>query len=638
VAGTEASPWKIKRDAPKISPKDVPANLRPLMSCALWRLHESIDRNDSNELFLLSDETAVRNVAQKLNITVRSTKELSVLVTAKAKRPEIDTFGDLEREFGVPSSSKQTNGEVQHINTDIDDSMEHEEKMNDSISSDETAKTENSRVIDEENNAEWEQPAEELSSKIGKSGNEQSPTERPLIEQSSMSLVEGNASDKSASHKGFPNSVNDSTLNMNGANGNEAECFLETEGQRTPEATPDASGSSISDQATKLPRSSPDQSIASAAVPLGSSAAMQTPPPSVQVEHESEDSDEDVVVFVPQPKRSSVQKKPAQQSSRPSTPLTQPQQQKVVDQSPRPSPPTAQHQAKPASRGQNPIVVSHGNPPPTAAPTVIDPDSFGRSFAVNPNPGPRTIHNSRAHHRSRPSVENTLFPQGPRGSPRQNSSRISPSRQSRTNSPRNSPAPEPKDETVGPQKSHVQRKSPHRRSKALETEVTGPRGHGANHANSGVQLLIQQKALTARMVESEEFVPRSAFTEAKLDPIGTLKATGVTGSQVFVSRDVKPAVQIKPKAHKSSVVESEDFVPRSSMHAHPAKQQTAKPCVFEPDDFVAKTAMPASQYKQQIPETDAVEPRLNMPEVQYVLKSGSTRAAMRGRGRLWIPS
>jgi len=641
VAGADTSPWKIKRDAPKISAKDVPANLRSLMSCALWRLHESIDRNDSNELFLLCDESDIRTVAQKLNIAVRSTKELRVLVAAKAKRPELDSFGDLEREFGVHArtDSKRTEGEDQHLNTE-DDDLKRVKQLNDSISSDETAETEISHVIDEPNSAELDQDVEGSSSDItknAKNDDERNPLEDPPL-QSTIPLIEDDTSGEFTSRKGPSKLVGHCAPDTDGVDDITTRRSPGTVGQRTTEARPDISGSSLSDEVAKPAVLSPDHIVTSAALPPASSAAMQTPAPSVPVEHESEDSDEDVVVFVPQPKRSSVQKKPTQQGSRPSTPLTQPQQQKLVDQSPRPSPPTASHQVKPPGRGRNLLAVNHSHSQPTAAPTVIDPDSFGRSYAVNPNPSSRTLHNPRSHHRPRPSTENALFPQGPRGSPRQKSSRISPSSQSRTNSPRTSPAPELKDDTVGSQSSHAERTSPQRRSQALETRATGPRGRGSTHANLGTQIPIQRKPLNARMVESEEFVPRSAFREAKLDPIGTPKATGVTKGQDIVTRFADSTVQIKPKRPESPSVHADDFVPRSPMNAPAVMQQTPKPSVFEPSEFVPRNAMPASQYNQRMPEADANEPRAPMADVQYVLKSGSTRAATRGRGRLWIPS
>lgn len=617
------------------------------MSCALWRLHESIDRNDSNELFLLSDERELRATAQKLNIVVRSTQELRVLVAAKAKRRDLSSFGDLEREFGIHtraekerSPSKRSKGAGQPLETEDSDLTKRVERMKMSILSEEAAKIDNSHTVDERDDAELDQVVKGLSSEgmeTTKNEEKRKPSEEPLLE-STLSLVEDNTSGKVTPPKGVPKSACHIALNMDGANDTVTRSFPGIKGEKTLEATLGASCSSLSDKATQPVGSLPKDFATSAAAPPASSAIVPLPPPIVEPEHESGDSDEDVVVFVPQPKRSSLHKKPTQQSSRPSTPVTQPQQQKPVNQSPRLSPPTTQDQAKLPGRGQTPLVVSHSHSKPIATTMIIDPDSFGRSYAVNPNPSPRALHNSRSHHRPQSSIENALFPHGPRGSTRQSSFRISPSRQSRTNSARTSPAPQPQYETVRPRSSHAERTSSQKRSQALETKTNGPAGRGSIHANSGTQLPIQRKTLNVRMVESEEFVPRLASTEARLDPIGTPQVIGVTKVPNLMTKIADPTAQIKPKAPEPPSDHPEDLVPRSSTEDTPVKQETPKPSAFEPNEFVSRKAMPASQYNRRTPEADTTEPRASMPDVHYVLKSGSTRAATRGRGRLWIPS
>lgn len=648
AGGNEASPWKLKRDAPKLSAKDVPATLRPLMSCALWRLHESIDRNDSNELFLLSDESEIRATAQKLNITVRSTHELRVLVAAKAKRPDLSSFGDLEREFGIHtradkerSPSNRSKGAGMHLKTEDDDLTKRVERMETSILSEKAAKINNSHTVDERNGTKLDQIVKGLSSEgreTAKNDEKRNSTEEPLRE-STLSLVEDKTPGKITPRIGSPNSAYHIALSLDGANDTATRSFLGIKGEKTLEATPGASCSSLSDKATKPVGSPPKDFATSTAAPPVSSATVPLPTPIVQPEHESEDSDEDVVVFVPQPKRSSLQKKPTQQSSRPSTPVTQPQQQKPVTQSPKLSPPTTQDQAKLPGRGKTPLVISHSHSKPIATTMIIDPDSFGRSYAVNPNSSPRTLQNPRSHHRPQSSIENALFPHGPRGPTRQSSFRISPSRQSRTNSARTSPAPQPQYETVRPRSSHAERTSSQKRSQALETKATGLAGRGSNHANSGTQLPVQRKTLNVRMVESEEFVPRIASTEARLDPIGTPQVIGVTKKvQDLVTKIADPKIQVKPKAPEPPSDHPDDLVSRSPTDAPQVERETPKPSAFESNEFVPRKVMPASQYNRRMPEADTIEPRASMPDVQYVLKSGSTRAATRGRGRLWIPS
>lgn len=597
------------------------------MSCALWRLHESIDRNDANELFLLSDETAVQNVARKLNITVRTTEELGVLVAAKAKRPELDTFGDLEREFGIRSQPKETNGKISHASTKNGNLMKDEEKMNDSMFSEGTAKTEISPMIDEgEQKASEQRGVGSCNGLVGVGENdvEQKSTESSQVEEPSVSLAK-DGPPQLPSGECAP--IDESSLKASSANGadhsNDQSQGVLGDAKDSTEAFPSKAAT---------PDGLPSQQTASnVATPLASSASIQAPSSSIQAEDESEDSEEDIVVFVPQPKRSSMQKKPTQQSSRPSTPLTQPQQQKAVDRSPRSQPALT---PKPPSRGQNPTTVSQSHPQPTATPTVIDPDSFGRSLAVNPNSSPRTPHNPRSNHRPRHSLENSLFAQDPRG-PRQ--------AHSRTQSPRISPTPsEGKVGTATPHSDHVQRTSPAKQARTLETVTTGPRGRGPNYANPSyarpnMQQSIQQKSLNTRMVESEEFVPRSAFKEAKLDPIGTPKATATTGAteaQQPIPKVFDTTAETKPMETVDPIDSSDSFVPRSRVHVLPARHQTPKPRI----DYITRNGASASPTNQRAAETEINEPTASMPEVHYVLKSGSTRAATRGRGRLWIPS
>lgn len=90
---------------------------------------------------------------------------------------------------------------------------------------------------------------------------------------------------------------------------------------------------------------------------------------------ELEDSDEEVVVFNPRAKRLSAQK------NAPSQPVSSPSSQ--VNKA-RPAPPV-----KAPSKAPSKASTTAPTTAPTAAPTtapIIDPDSFGRSFATNPRP------------------------------------------------------------------------------------------------------------------------------------------------------------------------------------------------------------------------------------------------------------
>ena len=71
------------------------------MSCSLWRIHESIHRNDENQVFVLTNQPSTKDVAHKLNITVRSSKELAASIKEATITADMNISGDLEREFGA---------------------------------------------------------------------------------------------------------------------------------------------------------------------------------------------------------------------------------------------------------------------------------------------------------------------------------------------------------------------------------------------------------------------------------------------------------------------------------------------------------------------------------------------------------
>ena len=660
--GSDTSPWKIKRDAPKISAKDVPGSLRPLMSCALWRLHESIDRNDANELFLLSDQTEIRTIAQRLNISIRSTKELDVLIAAKAERVDLEAYGALEREFGPqPVARKRSklstspNGGSEGSKEPSNQRTTLENGKKDIVTNDENAKVDDDHlngITHTTNPNEVLEGARHI--ERPESEDRKSP-EKALLD--GFAKVEGNvwklpSTDirkrlALAAPRSPRYGQQQADLPINGLpktsdmmKDSKNTTASSTEHQKTATVAPKAELATIL-SSSDTPIESP-QSTSQAQVQVQESSPAPTPAKlesskAAETEHEPEDSDEEIVVFVPQPKRFSNQKKPVQQNSRPSTPTDHSKIQ-TLDQKPQRSPATSQSQLKPPSRGRNPVIANHSHSQPTSSPTIIDPDAFGRSFAVNPNPGPRTLHNPRSHHRPKRSAENTHFTHSSPNA-HQHKPRPRPSSQSlRNRSPRISPAPEPTvDKDQSPQRHEVQRTSPQRRLQALEPEDVTLQERGPNHANSDLQEIRQEpKSLSARMIESEEFVPRSALTESQFGAIGTPLKNAEPKD--FSPKATKASLQVQPMAPESQAIDPDSFVSRNSESITQHKSRVIEPQVASrPNGFVPRNAMPIIQ-KRRTADLDTVEPRGSMPDIQYVLKSGSTRAATRGRGRLWTPS
>jgi len=641
VPGSDQSPWKIRKDAPKILGKDVPGTLRPLMSCALWRLHEHIDRNDINELFLLSDQTEIRTVAEKLNITVRSTQELKQLLASKIETIDLATFGDLEREFGVQrktSESPSLNG-VASVHPDAEASQQprngstiSEEKTDRPTLVGENGRVNGSQLLHEEAQRQADTRREEIlanglevaqiSPAIGV-GDGKTTVEEPLVE-STVTIFEATAPPKlawsavlKAGSHGAKRALEDGE-NVNGFMTNKShntipqdsptqqqQRNMNSESRSSPTTSPPPQV-----DATKPVQSTENEKIDAPAISSLPMAAMSTPLIRNHTADEPEDSDEEVVVFKPSAKRYSTQKKPTQQNSSPSTPITpfqqntstpviQPQQ-KPMNESPKPAVLKPHPQPRPgSSHGRNPMLISHGHPQPKSSPTVIDPDAFGRSFAVNTNAGPHNLHNPRSHHYPKPPTQKGPPTQVSR-SPRRSHARNNSSHQTlRDDSQRLSPAPEAKPE-LSP------RVSPRRRSRGFDS------GNGAQKAFDPTPGAGRRPTTPgSKTAEADDFVSRSAFSEA----------------------------QFKPQALQAMPFEAPELIPRLQMTEAQPKAVLPTPKAFETtDDFVPRSAISQELYKPRVSEPDFIEPRASMPDVQYVLKSGSTRASARGRGRLWTPS
>ena len=578
-----------------------------------------------NELFLLSDQTEIRMVAHKLNISVRSTEELAVLVAAKAKVNDLEAYGDLEREFNLePKASKVSSVGRTTQNGSPDALPDPSKSLEKSNTGENESKPEDGHAIDGGANTATEKGKEEpYEIEDLKNGSTTIHAKETSIESIE---VNGKAPETTASSTPLPNVSGEPMIQESQPEESSVTSVL-----LNAESGRDVKASDI--LIVETPSEPTGQLQPMSGKSNDSNAASVSAQPNTEVQ-EPEDSDEEVVVFVPQPKRFSNQRKPVQQSSRPSTPITQSGKQ-AKDQSPRPSPGTVHAQPKPPGRSRNPIVTNQSHPQPTASPTVIDPDAFGRSFAVNPNPGPRTLHNPRSHHRPRHSAENASFHQS-NASANQHTLRTSASRESTHRKPSGlSPAPEPRThQDQGAQDLQNQRTSPHRRSKNTKTKNIAPQGHGLIGDESRVQ--IQPKSLAARMVESEEFVPRSAFKDSQLGAIGTQPV--LAESQSSKSKITNPSTHVKPTTPEPRTVDSNSFSSRNLKSNAEANTHAGEPGVSDSNDFIPRSAMPTMQYYRRTPEPEANEPRTSMPDVQYVLKSGSTRAATRGRGRLWTPS
>ena len=630
--GSDSSPWKMKKDAPKVSAKDVPGVLRPLMSCALWRLHESIHRNDANQLFFFTDQPEIRSVAQKLNIVVRSTADLKALVASKADESDAAIFGDLEREFGLQKPDEKTetielSGEDRVVDEGPNATKEQIGATDGPMPSNDSGRVDDSQSIDGDNQTALEHhnqeppgqsPGNENSS-LAKGSAIGSPPVENMADASTVTLVESQVPKVSAWSRPLADLVSKSNHDgtekrsegaheiragkLSGLDRPTSRSALERESPKVTEKplrslSPAITSSQKEAARSVQPETAPKIADHAILVPNASET------PSSLATQGFEDSEEEEIVFKPQPKRYSAQKKPPQQNSRPSTPKSQPPQN-LEERSPQVSTLMSQPKPKPASHGRNPMVIGHGHPQPKGSPTVIDPDAFGRNFVVNTNPSPRALNNTQAHHYPRPRSSHGPSPQLPR-STRRHEPRLSPPRSYQEPASLKSPASEPKAEPVA-------RTSPRRTSRVIEPEKEASRDAQGKAPGPDVKSSLP----APKPLGTNEFIPRSPGANVRL-------------------ANTRPI----PSMNRSKDYLSADFGPRSQKSQSEAKPEASVPGpkTIDTTEFVSRSAMATPLYKPRGPQPEYIEPRASMPEVEYVLKSGTTRASARGRGRLWTPS
>ena len=130
AGASNTAPWKPVKKGPNVSLREIPEALRPLLSCALFQLHEkSTSLHEWNAMTVLSDDPEIRATAQKLNFTANNTQELRIRASAQSKQSsDRNSWGDLEKEFGVREPTMRPAKSVkvakpekieQHVNGDI---------------------------------------------------------------------------------------------------------------------------------------------------------------------------------------------------------------------------------------------------------------------------------------------------------------------------------------------------------------------------------------------------------------------------------------------------------------------------------------------------------------------------------------
>lgn len=108
----------MNKKAPRVSPKEVPEALRPLLSYTLWQLYENIATlSNSNPTILLTCDSKTSAVAHKLNINVMQIGQLrQAIATKKTNEVDRNVGGDLEQDFGLPEpNTSLLESEIVHL-------------------------------------------------------------------------------------------------------------------------------------------------------------------------------------------------------------------------------------------------------------------------------------------------------------------------------------------------------------------------------------------------------------------------------------------------------------------------------------------------------------------------------------------
>ena len=749
------------------------------MSCALWRIHESIHRNDANQIFLLSDQKNITDVAEKLNITVKSTDELSKLVLKTQAHVNLESSGELEHEFHVGPPKARTpikntavvgplhqiappitlpnghlNGVIQdekalkkaEIALKTDPANETQRASPNTMAGSSSGrcprrvsppkvesigarlplKGDSSFTSRSTNKSPWNKPPVEAAT------SKASPTESTQLSQPSVAATveNGMAATTGADQERTEPNSSSRTLTPQPRNGNIwarsfADALSGNQTRRPLNHQPLEGVSPPIRTATPIEQKVA-QTTSSEKVPDIKGKDEEEPRPTETPEKvmSEMDSDEEIVVF--QPKRLSAQRKAAHQSSRPVTPNVQIEPAKPV-QNPRQSAPKLHSSPRPevaspglSSEKQAARPKSSDGP----APVIIDPDAFGRDFAVNTNSMPRNGKRSmRARHSPRPSVQNAVFtPSRPSSS----------HRQQRSSPKRASPKPSPKPRHIIPVETTAQKDSQPApqlpigtpRSPMLGMQNLAPPGEVCAHTlNANTPPPIEQSRAPTLNVNAPIFQPaktsslQSSITPhrpahpsaAQLGPIGSGRPSSKASRHQSPALETPPAPPVEAKQHGSLLVrDSKEVVPMANTVAQdapaPRDHAASRPeavKVQAPESTAKATSAPRFHQKQfaphagsqsmprnqnlsqrpprapaapqangmnvpnrgyQLPprgrsmqrpakptlfepeldhtrafQPDTFEPRKNaVPEVQYVLKSGSTREQARGKGKLWV--
>ncbi|KAI4170198.1 MAG: hypothetical protein LQ348_007149 [Seirophora lacunosa] len=622
--GLDSSPWKMNNKLLSLPIGDIPKDIRPLLSCLLWRIHEKgATLWDTNRTFLLCDNEKINATAKKLGIRTKSFKELgNTCDTQGVTEDRRVTFGNLEEHFNLPevpmampSHDEANESKVEPLspakdqpNEDQVDAHVPSQKTKSPLQSSSSEEVIGSAISvenphSERHKASLDRPLEQEALK--QSANGPQPTMNESHEHQAALPSEDRQNEMLSSNMiGVPGHVrNEELADNDGVVGQlfstlaidkehsiaewvkglmDAGCNGELSGRDTPvsghsgimEATAPQSESAkvfkpmsysqaVAGEAKDVVKKQPLIEPKERSPSPRTSPARETSPPKPE---DPLDSEEEILVFNPKAKRLSAQKaqqaqqtllaQQAQQAQRAQQSQQSPQSPQV-QQSQRPQTPKSSPRHGHARNGSGARAHARGGSqrqPRSGPPPVIDPNSFGRGLATNPQPA----------------LARTFSPYGAHG-------RVTSDRRGN-------------------------HRSPHSRTAAQNVP---PKVNGVTVPNGSVHLAMQSAADQSPAVsgpakaESAPAVqaPVTTTTPTLLKP--SLMTNGSpAGPLLSSSNPVVNGFQVQPNTNLPYRGEKPRYSPRGSPRRMPV-----------------------------LPD----------PEVGYVLRSGQPREATRGKGKLWVP-
>lgn len=185
ASATDMSPWKINKSAPRTLTDSVSVALRPLLSYTLWRLYEDLNiLGVGNSCILLTNDVITYNTAQTLNVCVGTISDMRQLIASRTNLEDLDSFGDVEREFGrrepVPKSNLSWREERAQARKAKNDTLQKDSTGDPkNCASDQKASTSDQKTIIADQNDNTEDPKNCINDLKGSTGDQNGNIDKP---------------------------------------------------------------------------------------------------------------------------------------------------------------------------------------------------------------------------------------------------------------------------------------------------------------------------------------------------------------------------------------------------------------------------------------------------------------------------